>query len=282
MKYTRGVKSVILFPSARDFPVLISKVRLQDHDLHPLEVHPEVEIQFIQMGAGAYVIGQRIYSFRRRTVLVIKPNQPHRLLPDSHIVMEKMFVAFRSNLLKDSCLGRIINELPAMLHLMEEENARIEISWRSIQAEFETKDRYWQDMITQELMRLLILLLRVSQRKEPNAVPDERVVKVLDYVDKNFCQAITVTGLAQAVAVSPSHLAHRFKRQTGMGIRRYLLQRRIAEAKTILETSPDIKLTALAAQLGFSNFALFNRAFQHLTGMTPSNWRRISHIQGRK
>ncbi|MDP2990581.1 MAG: AraC family transcriptional regulator, partial [Kiritimatiellota bacterium] len=133
-----------------------------------------------------------------------------------------------------------------------------------------------------ELAKLLILIQRAAQQTKPAPAPDSRVIKAIEYLDAHFQDAITVPGLARIVAVSPSHLAHRFKQHVRMGIRQYLLQRRILAAKLFLEQTPAIKLTALAAELGFCNFALFNRAFHRLTGMSPSDWRRLSHQQSRK
>ena len=248
----------------------------------PIRLHQEIEIQYIKSGTGAYAIGRRIYAFRRYNVFVIQPNVPHRFLPDPQVNIEKVYVYFQPDILGKKWLPPVISGLPVVLTLAERDVTLVEMSFRNIQNELENKGIHWQSMVTGELARLLILLQRAKHRKEPVAIPDPRISGVLDYLDANFCRAILVGNLARTFAMSPSHLAHRFKRQTNMGIRQYLLHRRIAEAKTILEGALDIKLTALAARVGFRRFNLFNHAFRRLTGMAPSDWRRISHLQSRK
>ncbi|MCX6992165.1 MAG: AraC family transcriptional regulator [Kiritimatiellaeota bacterium] len=240
-------------------------------------LHAEIEIMFIKLGIGAYAIGRRIQPFRRHTLFVIQPNVPHRFQPNPQGMVEKAFVAFQPALLKEQWLQALIPTLPVALQLTEQDATAIEACYRTIRSELATKPPHWKTLTTGELTKLLILLQRAAQRKNPEPPPDARVLKAREHLDTHFQDAITVPELARIVAMSPSHLAHRFKQHVRMGIRQYLLQQRIAEAKLILEQTPGIKLTALAAQLGFCHFALFNQTFHRLTGMSPSDWRRLSH-----
>jgi YesN/AraC family two-component response regulator len=60
-----------------------------------------------------------------------------------------------------------------------------------------------------------------------------------------------------------------------MGIKHYLLHRRILEAKRLIETKPYLKSGIVAEKVGFDNFFLFRRAFKRLTGVTAGEYRRI-------
>ena len=59
-----------------------------------------------------------------------------------------------------------------------------------------------------------------------------------------------------------------------MGIKHYILQRRIAEAQLIMEKQPNLKLTVVARQIGFKDYALFNRAFGKIVHVPPSAYRK--------
>jgi AraC-like DNA-binding protein len=266
----------ILFSTPGDVPVRLEWRRTEGGHFHSLAVHDEVEIQYIKSGVGAYAIGHRIWPFRGRMLFVVHSNVPHRFQPNPKGLVEKVFVAFRPSVLKEPWARAMIRALPVSLQLAEPDATRIETCYRTIRAEIEARPPHWKDLTAGELVKLLILIQRAAQPSRP--APDHRVVRATEYLDAHFRDAVTVPGLAQIAGMSASHLAHRFKQQVRMGIRQYLLQSRIAEAKSVLEKTPDIKLAALAAQLGFSNFALFNRAFRHLTGMSPSDWRRIAAV----
>jgi AraC-like DNA-binding protein len=65
----------------------------------------------------------------------------------------------------------------------------------------------------------------------------------------------------------------------GMGLKHYILQRQIIEAKKMLAQDPDMKIADVPALLGFSDNAIFERAFKNMEGMTPVVYRRKAVIQ---
>lgn len=82
----------------------------------------------------------------------------------------------------------------------------------------------------------------------------------------------SLDSLGRIAGQSPKHLSEQFKRHFGVGFRKFLLQARIKEAKTLLRTT-DAPVTDIALDLGFSSSQTFARAFKSETGTTPSAWR---------
>ena len=97
---------------------------------------------------------------------------------------------------------------------------------------------------------------------------DPRVSRVLEMIGKEPAEKIRVARLANAVALSPSRLAHLFAEQVGVPIRRYRLWRAIREA--IRLCLGGASLTEAAHATGFSDSAHFSNSFRDLFGMTPS------------
>jgi AraC-like DNA-binding protein len=81
-----------------------------------------------------------------------------------------------------------------------------------------------------------------------------------------------VTELARAASCSPFHLAHVFRRHTGMPIRRYRTRLRLLAALERLAEGP-VDLTTLAFELGFSSHSHFSAAFTRGFGRPPSRLR---------
>jgi AraC-like DNA-binding protein len=97
---------------------------------------------------------------------------------------------------------------------------------------------------------------------------DPRVARVLELIGKEPAEKIRVERLANAVALSPSRLAHLFAEQVGVPIRRYRLWRAIREA--IRLCLGGASLTEAAHASGFSDSAHFSNSFRDLFGLTPS------------
>jgi transcriptional regulator GlxA family with amidase domain len=66
-----------------------------------------------------------------------------------------------------------------------------------------------------------------------------------------------------------------FKKSFGVPVRRYLLQKRIQAAKSMLSHS-DKSLLTVALEVGFSDQPAFNRSFRELVGTSPGHWRRAN------
>lgn len=80
--------------------------------------------------------------------------------------------------------------------------------------------------------------------------------------------------IAQAVAVSPFHLARRFKRVNGIGLHGYRTRLRMALALARLGDGEE-DLTGLAFDLGYSSHSHFTAAFRRHFGAPPSHARAL-------
>ena len=74
------------------------------------------------------------------------------------------------------------------------------------------------------------------------------------------------------LGVSPYHVAHVFREQTGLSVHRYLLRLRLAIALDLL-AGGAMNLSALALDLGFSSHSHFSSVFRRSTGLSPTGVR---------
>jgi AraC family transcriptional regulator len=88
-----------------------------------------------------------------------------------------------------------------------------------------------------------------------------------------MCEDLTIDSLAAAAFLSKYHFSRAFTVATGTSPKRYLKQRRLAMAKTLLleETGTP---TEIAMLCGFSSQASFSRALRSATGLTPRQYQR--------
>ena len=72
--------------------------------------------------------------------------------------------------------------------------------------------------------------------------------------------------------MSPYHFARLFKRSTGVPPHRFLIRRRIDEARALL-AARTVPIGAIARLVGFRTPSHFTTTFRRITGMTPSAYR---------
>ncbi len=102
---------------------------------------------------------------------------------------------------------------------------------------------------------------------------EEKLQRVINFIDENYTSGISREGLALAVGISPNYMSSLFNTYTGKSISEYINELRINEAIYQLE-SGNSKIIDIAFSVGFENSVTFNRAFKKVTGKTPSDYKK--------
>lgn len=99
--------------------------------------------------------------------------------------------------------------------------------------------------------------------------------RVLDYIESNLSQGLTLKELAEISELSLHHFARMFKRTMGVPPHRYILERRLERAKEMLRTS-RASLADISLSVGFDSQSHFTTAFGRMVGATPTEFQTSS------
>ena len=106
----------------------------------------------------------------------------------------------------------------------------------------------------------------------PYSEKSHLVKQVLYYIDDHLYEQITLKNLSDYTQKNATHLSTEFKKAVGHTIHKYIIQKKIAEAKhLLLFTSQSYKEIAL--QLSFSSQSHFIQSFKRIEDMTPLEFR---------
>jgi AraC family transcriptional regulator len=112
-----------------------------------------------------------------------------------------------------------------------------------------------------------------SPRITQEGLDRRRLSRVLDYVETNLEDDLTLDHLASIACLSRFHFARKFKVAIGQSPHQYVSAKRLERAKALLMRE-DRSLVDIALALNFSCQANFARAFRQVTGRTPGQYRR--------
>ena len=124
------------------------------------------------------------------------------------------------------------------------------------------------------------------KRKKPELRPEstvlnQRVQIVIDFMDANLQRKISLSDMARAANLSPSHLSHLFKTQTGLSPGEYLRRLRMKKARHLLATSL-LSVKEIMALAGYNNKSHFLRHFKRSFGLAPSEYRKgVSRVMAK-
>lgn len=120
----------------------------------------------------------------------------------------------------------------------------------------------------QDAEDLCLRLTDITGPRVERRMVDARLAKVLEAVRSNLSGDVAATALSGIAGVSPSWLTHRFGKDLGVPLRRYILWQRLWFA--LVSALEGATLTEAAHAAGFADSAHFSRTFRDMFGVAPS------------
>jgi AraC family transcriptional regulator len=105
-----------------------------------------------------------------------------------------------------------------------------------------------------------------------NGLSRERLQRVCDYIEAHLDDRLSLADLARVACLSPYHFSRSFKQAVGVGVQRYVMQRRIERAKTLMRRTNQ-PLALIAQEAGFTDQSHLTSIFRRETGETPGRYR---------
>ena len=101
----------------------------------------------------------------------------------------------------------------------------------------------------------------------------QEVVDVMNYLDENYQEKLSLKEIAEHFSMSESSLSHLFKNETGMNLKSYINEKRMKKALELL-SNESFKIKDVAAQIGMEDQLYFNRVFKKYYDLSPSDYRK--------
>ena len=244
-------------------------------------VHSEcVEISFCQRGELAFESMGREYAFTPGTVFVSRPDEPHRLrVFPKGLLMYWMF--FRVPGRGSSVLALppkesrwLVKSLLSIPQRLFRGDDVIRIAFQRVFAAYDREPPRTPQRLLRLRLAVTNLLMAVidASGNASGRVSASRIETVMDEIRANPAAPVSIDGLVERLAMSPSHLIRGFKMISGLPPLAFRNACRIADAKRELE-SGKASIVSIAASLGYSSAQNFATQFRIATGRTPKEWR---------
>lgn len=123
-----------------------------------------------------------------------------------------------------------------------------------------------------EVLRSWISSLGPGQGGWLGAISDPHIGPALKLIHENPERPWTLSGLGRRVGLGRSAFSARFTKLVGKSVQRYVIERRMAEAAFLLETS-DESIARIASQVGYETAAAFSKLFHRHHGQSPGRYR---------
>jgi AraC-like DNA-binding protein len=124
--------------------------------------------------------------------------------------------------------------------------------------------------ITEIMVYLNNLAFNKEALLDGNIKKNNLIEGIIDYISNHLDEDITVDELAEHFFLSKFHLSREFKKHTGTTIHRYIVQKRLIQAKELI--LKEVPVIDVYKQCGFGDYSNFFRAFKNEYGLSPKQF----------
>ena len=108
----------------------------------------------------------------------------------------------------------------------------------------------------------------LGPKRQLGGLPREKLARAVEYIQDQLDSDLTVSGIAQAVYMSPYHFTRLFKESTGQTPYQYVVEARARKAKELLTTG-KFTISEAAFHVGFVDQSHLTRHFKRIFGLPP-------------
>lgn len=259
----------------------ISKTKLKDNSMAYLHSHDYYELYFQISGIRTYFCDNKYYNLSPNTLIVTRPNVLHKF---ENGPFERYLISVNCSYFSDSQLD-YLNALDEKMLITLDPKRMDEILDNLnelINIENSVADN--KHILISLKLGLLFHQIYVAQTGtvEPTTTLEKDVInysisptilKIMDFVQKNYSKKISLNDLCQEHHLSKTWLCKCFLQANNMTIFEYKTMLQINAAKTLLSSS-NYSIEKIAQQVGFSSSRHFCSMFKKHNGTTPLQWRK--------
>ena len=230
-----------------------------------------------------YLIGSNRYRLQKGDIVFVPPGVSHR-----PILPEKLTAPYERDVLWVSTefMETYMQMFPDESVLNRDHATPIRTAgtrweflgdlFRKGVLEEEEKRPGWEAAVIGNTMTIFANMKRAYIERSAGTMKAEKpelLDRIMAYIETYYAAHITIDDLARRFYVSNSTISHLFKQKMGVSVYRYITQRRLIAAKTLI--GQKLPLEEISQKVGFSDYSTFYRAFKQEFGISPRQFAQL-------
>lgn len=283
IKNLTGVYETVEYENKR-VVMLYDNVETEEYPVH---WHNAVEIVLPLTNDFSVISGDKEYILKEKEILIIPPGELHSM--PAREGRRIFFQCDNTQLSGNPILDPLMPVFGSTVYITPEPDKELYLIARKgildIYSDYFSRSPVADTRIYTNLLKILTAVRESQLRNAENSSESEAISSddsaklkyVMNYINHNFTEDLSLEKLASVAGYSKFHFSRLFKKFNGMSCIRYISSKRIKMAEQLL-CDPDISITDIAMQSGFTSITTFNRIFREHKNCTPSEFRRLYKI----
>lgn len=268
--------------------------RIGYFSMHADHLHDHYELYYLLSGERIYFIKDRSYRVMAGDLVLVDRNVVHKTLDSGRPDHDRVVLYLKPELFAgmgvpaDLAAGlmQLFRGSPPVLRFPSRIHAQVERLAVEIVDEMVDPQPGSELLLRHRTVELLLCAWRyrhlaVADAEDAEPVLHPKTQAVVHYLNENFRESQSLTGVADMFRISPHYLSRLFRHTTGFSFSDYLNLLRIKEAQRLLRETDD-PITDIALRSGFGNFSHFGKMFKRMVNASPRQYRQQHTKQDRR
>lgn len=240
--------------------------------------HRNYELYYMVKGEREYFIEDRFFKVAAGDLVLLPRKVLHRTAGEGGLRYLVHFSGkFLEKFFSKAVLDPMMGGLPFVFRPEERECERILPILEGMHQEYTKGQRENvepnETLLAGYLYQLLFIMAYTENRYVPYNYSDERITKIIQYINENYSEINDIEQIAEQFYVSKFHLCRFFKKNLGISLITYLNAIKIRQACAMIKNGND-SLTQIAMRCGFNSSSYFCKVFKSEQGISPTEYKK--------
>lgn len=255
-----------------------------DDKTFPYHRHDAYEVFLFVRGKTRNDVGPASYHLNPGDMIIINPNELHRVVCTSSEIYERVCVNIRRGVfdalssdktsLRECFEANTLGER-RIVNLSNEQVNQVVKLIHSRKFYLASKE-YGSDLMAESYLLQLLVFINIAYKGSsytPPNVMSELIRDTMLYIKEHLDESLSIEQLSKHFYLSGTFISREFKKQTGLTLGAYILGEKIAHSKNLLMEGKNVSEACYLS--GFCDYANYIRSFTKAVGISPGQYKKV-------
>lgn len=237
------------------------------------EIHTYHEILYYIDGVAELLTENSRHVLRNQSLLII-PKQFYHFIR----VYKDDFLRLKISIPENTVEHFPVKDVFSKLNVTENLSTGLKFTLSKLQSILKDNDSGKNSFYAYTAFLMLLAECdALTSEKETVCVEQSGIVsKIIQYISDNLAGDLSIPVIADKVNTSPSGVIHSFKKEMGISLHNYVIQKRLIYARELI--AGGHKLSKIYSDCGYVDYSSFYRAYVKFFGHPPSDEKDIDNL----
>lgn len=251
-----------------------------------IHTHDCCEIFFCVKGGKNFLIDNKVYKVHDGDIFLMNQFEAHKITFEDRLAIERyalqlhpefIFSASTDKTDLAKCFYSRSKETSNCISLSVEDREYVTGLFEGMRADGGYGDDVMKKLLVTELLVFINKRFMTNHSGEEK-VQNEQLKKAIRYINEHLDEELSLEMIAGSAFISVNQLCKLFKTTLGTTVMKYIIGKRISQAKKFLNSGYSVSEAAFMC--GFRDYSNFIRSFTQSVGISPGRYKKENVGQG--